>query len=137
MSGEGLITVAGALDFKGGRIPEGAELVERIEALPWQWPWVESSTISRVAWCETSKVPFAQRPGSVFPVAGDPGLALGWLWVQFRSGEKVYAYRDVPKPIYDAIIAAQSPGGAHAELVKGTYRFCTADLLSGRTYTEA
>jgi KTSC domain-containing protein len=130
------VDIRSALDGGEGIHLEGPELVERIEALPWKWTWVESSTIARVAWCETSKVPFAQRPGSVFPVV-DPGLPLGWLWVQFRSGEKVYAYQDVPRPLYAAIIQAGSPGGAHNELIKGRYRYCAADLLSGRTFTEA
>lgn len=135
MTGAGDVTVASALGAEGGRVPSDAELIEKVESLPWQSTWVESSTVARLAWCETSKVPFAQRPGSVFP-AVDPGLPLGWLWVQFKSGQKVYAYQDVPRSLYCALLQAASPGGAHHELIKGRYRYAAVDLDSGRTFVQ-
>jgi hypothetical protein len=134
MAGEGLITVAGAAGFEGGRVPADAELVEKVESLPWRSLWVRSSHVDRIAWCESSKVPFEQRPGSVFP-AVDPGLPLGWLWVHFR-GDRVYVYSDVPRPLYSAVVQAQSPGGALGELIKGRYRYAGVDLQTGRSYTE-
>lgn len=109
------------------------EAVERVENLPWQETWVESSTILRIAFCATQWVELASRPGAVFPDRGD-SLAVGWLWVQFSSGGKIYAYKDVPEPVHRKILEALSPGSAHALLVKGHYRYAALDPQTGQTY---
>lgn len=107
------------------------EVLERVEQLPWKSTWAASSNILRLAFCETSRVPQLQRPGVVFPYSPE-GLSLGWMWVQFRSG-KVYAYQDVPKASYEAIITAESPGRAHIALIRGHYRHVSFDPQTGAT----
>lgn len=151
MTGAGDITIASAVGAEGGRVPDDAELIEKVEALPWREPWVESSNVSRIAWCESGKVPFTLRQAPLMAdneeellaeldersrqrtVPGDPGLPLGWLWVQFK-GSKVYVYEDVPRPLFFAVLRAESPGGAHHELIKGRYGCAGVDLQSGRTW---
>lgn len=112
---------ASIYDALGG---EG-EVVERIEALPWQA--VESSNVLRVAWCERSAVPQRGR---------GKGFALGWLWVQFRSG-KIYAYQDVPHATYVALKGAESVGRAHIALIRGHYSYCAFDPQTGQTFSAA
>lgn len=141
------VTVTGAIDaFEDDRIPSSAEIVEKIEALPWVELMRPSRNILRIAWCEL--------PGGVEfgpDVEGGPltastpvrySLACGWLWVQFRrepgaATPDVYVYEDVPQTIYNVIREAKSAGRAHARLVRGHYRYAGALIGSGQTFIEA
>ena len=48
------------------------------------------------------------------------------LEVQFRSGD-TYRYSKVPKPIYDAFVAAESKGRFFQEQVRGRYDYWKVD----------
>lgn len=127
----GKATIAEALSLPDGiTSPSQEKLIEIVEELPWKTTWVESSTIRRIAWRETDRIPYA-GPEAI------AHLALGWLWIEFHRGEKAYAYMNVPRPLYAAIVAAQSPGNAHAELIKSNYDFAAIDLRNGQTFVKA
>ncbi len=62
------------------------------------------------------------------PISSSNLLAAGYdastlvLEVEYRNG-RLYAYYDVPQAIYDALMAAPSPGTFLNEHIKGTYRY--------------
>lgn len=123
------VSVIGALGVEGGRVPEAAELIEKIEQLPWRD--VGSTNLQRIAWCEIDTL----------QMRDSQPLVLGWLWVQFHraptgSYPDVYCFLDVPECIYLTLLEARSPGKAFGRLVRGHYRHGAARTSTGQTFVE-
>ena len=45
------------------------------------------------------------------------------LTVKFVNGDEVYEYKNVPKTVYDELMAAESKGSYFAKNIKGRYEF--------------
>ena len=45
------------------------------------------------------------------------------LTVKFVNGDEVYEYKNVPKSVYDELMAAESKGSFFAKNIKGKYDF--------------
>ena len=45
------------------------------------------------------------------------------LTVKFVNGDEIYAYKNVPKAVYDELMAAESKGSFFAKNIKGKYEF--------------
>jgi hypothetical protein len=120
----------GALDDKS--IPSSAELIEKIEALPWRV--VVSTNILRIAWCKVDSLPTRSTYS--------PVIAFGWLWVEFHVppgsvSPDVYVYEDVPERTFECLCEARSIGAAHFRLIRGHYRYAGARVGAGQTFIEA
>lgn len=57
----------------------------------------------------------------IISIGYDP--ALQQMEVEFRRGDKLYLYWDVPQEVYDELMIASSVGKYFASRVKGVYRF--------------
>jgi KTSC domain len=64
----------------------------------------------------------------MIPVSSTSVAAVGYaddsqtLQIEFLNGTR-YQYFDVPEHVFDALIAADSPGGYLAANIKGVYRY--------------
>lgn len=62
------------------------------------------------------------------PVASSTIASVGFddatlaLEVEFQNG-LIYQYFDVPRAVFDSLLAAESPGGFFNEQVRGSYRY--------------
>lgn len=99
-----------------GRSWRDKEVEEKIAALP--WVEVESSNILGLAFAPTES----------FDLDRGESLAVGWLWVEFKSGS-VYAYKGVPMILYLALCRAKSVGKMHAALINGRYEYAGRPAL--------
>ena len=45
------------------------------------------------------------------------------LTVKFVNGDEIYEYKNVPKSVYDELMAAESKGSYFAKNIKGKYEF--------------
>lgn len=90
------------------------------------WAVVGSSQIERAAWLDDVTGMTLLRAE-----VGD-----GVLLVHFKSkpekGPSVYAYVGVPRPVYENLIAADSPGRMLNLTVKGAYEYARLEIEEER-----